>query len=162
MINVEECKSPSNVPEYEPLLTVPPDSIKRRSFQSFDSVSSSSDSDGDSNSYPENCECIQVLVGKAGIFKTTKFILIRLNNPLIDKHLTKKLLPVKFFILIIGPRETNETFLEMGRVMATLCANKQFLTTIYGLTKKDEILTAFDAILNETMIIPPIEVSLNL
>lgn len=144
--------------EYQPLLTVPGDGFHRHSFQSFETISTSDDSE-DENEIPDNSQCIQILVGRAGIFKTTKFILIRLNNLLMDKHLTKKKLPIKFFILILGPRENNETFYEMGRVMASLCANQQFLLNLYRMTSKDDILLGIDAILNETMIIPPIEVS---
>ena len=148
-----------NVPEYQPLLTVPQDPIQRSSFQSYEALSDISDSDDD-NGILENGECIQILVGRAGIFKTTKFIFIRLNTPLVDKHLTKSKIPIKFFFLIIGPRENNETFLEMGRVIASMCANKQFLTNLYRLVSTEEILTGFDSVLNDTMIIPPIEVSI--
>ena len=146
-----------NVPEYQPLLTVPQDPIQKSSFQSYEALSDINDSD-DGEQILEDSECIQVLVGRTGIFKTTKFILIRLNTPLVDKHLTKSKLPIRFFFLIIGPRENNATFLEMGRTMASMCANKQFLTSLYQLTSKEEILSSFDSVLNETMLIPPIEV----
>uniref|UniRef100_A0A914QQY1 Anion exchange protein n=1 Tax=Panagrolaimus davidi TaxID=227884 RepID=A0A914QQY1_9BILA len=109
----------------------------------------------DGHPLPEGSECIQVLVGKTGIFDETKFILIRLLQPLFDFHLTKKRIPIRFIVLIVGPVEANNLFLEMGRVFASLAANKDFLSSLYSMKNKKEMVRSFDSFMTSMTMLPP-------
>uniref|UniRef100_A0AC34GS05 Anion exchange protein n=1 Tax=Panagrolaimus sp. ES5 TaxID=591445 RepID=A0AC34GS05_9BILA len=142
----------------QPLLDIPKPFVPSNSAHSLHSMKSNLSafsSQWDGHPLPEGSECVQVLVGKTGIFDETKFILIRLLQPLIDFHLTKKRSPIRFIVLIVGPVEANNLFLEMGRVFASLVTNKDFLSTLYSLKDKKEMVRSFDSIMNSMTMLPP-------
>lgn len=121
------------LPDNEPLLLdVPKPPVPSNSAHSLHSMKSNVSgvsSQWEDHHIPDGAECVQVLVGRTGIFDETKFILIRLQKPLLDFHLTKKRIPIRFIVLIVGPVEANNTFLEMGRVFSSLAINKVTTST---------------------------------
>uniref|UniRef100_A0A914YZ22 Anion exchange protein n=1 Tax=Panagrolaimus superbus TaxID=310955 RepID=A0A914YZ22_9BILA len=121
------------------LLDVPKPPVPSSSAHSLHSMKSNFSalsSQWDGHPLPEGSECVQVLVGKTGIFDETK-------------------IPIRFIILIVGPVEANNLFLEMGRVFASLVTNKDFLSSLYSLKDKKEMVRSFDSIMNSMTMLPP-------
>uniref|UniRef100_A0A8C9Q6Z2 Anion exchange protein n=1 Tax=Spermophilus dauricus TaxID=99837 RepID=A0A8C9Q6Z2_SPEDA len=66
--------------------------------------------------------------------------------------------PVRFLFLLLGPSSANMDYHEIGRSISTLMSDKQFHEAAYLADERDDLLTAINAFLDCSVVLPPSEV----
>ncbi|KAK2096890.1 Anion exchange protein 2 [Saguinus oedipus] len=66
--------------------------------------------------------------------------------------------PVRFLFLLLGPSSANMDYHEIGRSISTLMSDKQFHEAAYLADEREDLLTAINAFLDCSVVLPPSEV----
>jgi len=104
---------------------------------------------------PAGAEATVVLVGAADFLDQTIVAFVRLAEGVIIPTLTEVKIPVRFMFILLGPRETDLDYHEVGRSISTLMANTSFHKIAYKATEKRELLSAINEFLDDSIVLPP-------
>lgn len=81
--------------------------------------------------------------------------LVRLSRGVKLEHVAEVPLPVRFLFVCIGPALESVEYLEMGRSLSTLMSNQSFREAVYSAKERQHILTAMNAFLDDSIVLPP-------
>ncbi|XP_067931352.1 band 3 anion transport protein-like isoform X2 [Watersipora subatra] len=104
---------------------------------------------------PQDSEVASVLVGNLKDLAKPCTALFRLSQGVMLEHVAEVPLPVRFLFVCVGPTLEGVEYLEIGRSLATLMSNKNFRDAVYTAREKDTILTAMNAFLDDSIVLPP-------
>ena len=117
-------------------------------------------SDDDSQSHhtlvlEDDTEATAVLVGPLQSLEEPLLAFVRLKEATKLGNLLEVNLPVRFLFLLLGPLNCSLNYHEIGRSIATLMSNQDFLDALYTMKSESELLLAIDAFLDESIVVPP-------
>ncbi|KAM5188921.1 anion exchange protein 2 isoform 1-T2 [Callospermophilus lateralis] len=107
---------------------------------------------------PENAEATVVLVGCVEFLSRPTMAFVRLREAVELDAVLEVPVPVRFLFLLLGPSSANMDYHEIGRSISTLMSDKQFHEAAYLADERDDLLTAINAFLDCSVVLPPSEV----
>lgn len=107
---------------------------------------------------PENAEATVVLVGCVEFLSRPTMAFVRLREAVELDAVLEVPVPVRFLFLLLGPRTANMDYHEIGRSISTLMSDKQFHEAAYLADEREDLLTAINAFLDCSVVLPPSEV----
>lgn len=107
---------------------------------------------------PENAEATVVLVGCVEFLARPTMAFVRLREAVELDAVLEVPVPVRFLFLLLGPSSANMDYHEIGRSISTLMSDKQFHEAAYLADEREDLLTAINAFLDCSVVLPPSEV----
>ncbi|XP_019510909.1 PREDICTED: anion exchange protein 2 isoform X1 [Hipposideros armiger] len=107
---------------------------------------------------PENAEATVVLVGCVEFLSRPTMAFVRLREAVELDAVLEVPVPVRFLFLLLGPSSANMDYHEIGRSISTLMSDKQFHEAAYLADEREDLLTAINAFLDCSVVLPPSEV----
>ncbi|KAM7121737.1 anion exchange protein 2 [Molossus nigricans] len=107
---------------------------------------------------PENAEATVVLVGCVEFLSRPTMAFVRLREAVELDAVLEVPVPVRFLFLLLGPSSANMDYHEIGRSISTLMSDKQFHQAAYLADEREDLLTAINAFLDCSVVLPPSEV----
>ncbi|XP_038611402.1 LOW QUALITY PROTEIN: anion exchange protein 2 [Tachyglossus aculeatus] len=107
---------------------------------------------------PENAEATVVLVGCVEFLARPTMAFVRLREAAELDAVLEVPVPVRFLFLLLGPSSANMDYHEIGRSISTLMSDKQFHEAAYLADEREDLLTAINAFLDCSVVLPPSEV----
>ncbi|XP_028345379.1 anion exchange protein 2 isoform X2 [Physeter macrocephalus] len=107
---------------------------------------------------PENAEATVVLVGCVEFLSRPTMAFVRLREAAELDAVLEVPVPVRFLFLLLGPSSANMDYHEIGRSISTLMSDKQFHEAAYLADEREDLLTAINAFLDCSVVLPPSEV----
>ncbi|XP_011328913.1 band 3 anion transport protein isoform X4 [Ooceraea biroi] len=104
---------------------------------------------------PAGAEATVVLVGAVDFLDQPTIGFVRLAEGAILPSLTEVKIPVRFMFILLGPRDAELDYHEIGRSISTLMANTSFHKIAYKATEKRELLSAINEFLDDSIVLPP-------
>lgn len=104
---------------------------------------------------PAGAEATVVLVGAVDFLDQPTIAFVRLAEGVIIPSLTEVKIPVRFMFILLGPRDADLDYHEIGRSISTLMANTSFHKIAYKATEKRELLSAINEFLDDSIVLPP-------
>ena len=103
----------------------------------------------------DDTEATAVLVGPLQSLEEPLLAFVRLRAATKLGNLLEVNLPVRFLFLLLGPLNCSLNYHEIGRSIATLMSNQDFLDSLYTMKSESELVRAIDAFLDESIVVPP-------
>ena len=103
----------------------------------------------------DDTEATAVLVGPLESLEEPLLAFVRLKKATKLGNLLEVNLPVRFLFLLLGPLNCSLNYHEIGRSIATLMSNQDFLDSLYTMKTESELVLAIDAFLDESIVVPP-------
>ncbi|VDN06138.1 unnamed protein product [Thelazia callipaeda] len=107
---------------------------------------------------PIGIETVQIFVGIISTLTKAHFVMLRLKEPTLYTEILDGEVPVRFIIVILGPDQSDVSYHEVGRSIATLMTNMEFSSVAYKATVREELISAVDNFLDDSVVIPPGEI----
>ncbi|XP_064131113.1 anion exchange protein 2 isoform X2 [Loxodonta africana] len=107
---------------------------------------------------PENAEATVVLVGCVEFLSRPTMAFVRLREAVELDAVLEVPVPVRFLFLLLGPSSANMDYHEIGRSISTLMSDKQFHEAAYLADEREDLLSAINAFLDCSVVLPPSEV----
>ncbi|XP_041988515.1 sodium bicarbonate cotransporter 3 isoform X4 [Aricia agestis] len=104
---------------------------------------------------PPGAEASNILVGEVDFIEKTLSAFVRLKTGTIMGDLTEVPVPTRFMFVLLGPPNSNSSFHEIGRAMATLMSDEIFHEVAYRAKKRDHLLAGIDEFLDAVTVLPP-------
>lgn len=104
---------------------------------------------------PAGAEASNILVGEVDFLEKTLSAFVRLKSATIMGDLTEVPVPTRFMFVLLGPPNSNSSFHEIGRAMATLMSDEIFHEVAYRAKKRDHLLAGIDEFLDAVTVLPP-------
>ncbi|XP_047041780.1 sodium bicarbonate cotransporter 3 isoform X5 [Helicoverpa zea] len=104
---------------------------------------------------PPGAEASNILVGEVDFLEKTLSAFVRLKTGTIMGDLTEVPVPTRFMFVLLGPPNSNSSFHEIGRAMATLMSDEIFHEVAYRAKKRDHLLAGIDEFLDAVTVLPP-------
>ncbi|XP_064646030.1 band 3 anion transport protein-like isoform X3 [Lineus longissimus] len=104
---------------------------------------------------PKGSEAMTVLVGAVEFLDKPIMAFIRLAEGQYLANLTEVPLPVRFLFILLGPEHAGLDYHEMGRSVSTLMSNKMFHDTAYHADRRQDLLSAINTFLDDSIVLPP-------
>ncbi|XP_049870588.1 sodium bicarbonate cotransporter 3 isoform X1 [Pectinophora gossypiella] len=104
---------------------------------------------------PHGAEASNILVGEVDFLEKTLSAFVRLKTATIMGDLTEVPVPTRFMFVLLGPPNSNSSFHEIGRAMATLMSDEIFHEVAYRAKKRDHLLAGIDEFLDAVTVLPP-------
>ncbi|CAG5056503.1 unnamed protein product [Parnassius apollo] len=104
---------------------------------------------------PPGAEASNILVGEVDFLDKTLSAFVRLKTGTIMGDLTEVPVPTRFMFVLLGPPNSNSSFHEIGRAMATLMSDEIFHEVAYRAKKRDHLLAGIDEFLDAVTVLPP-------
>ncbi|XP_075991966.1 na[+]-driven anion exchanger 1 isoform X1 [Anticarsia gemmatalis] len=104
---------------------------------------------------PPGAEASNILVGEVDFLEKTLSAFVRLKTGTIMGDLTEVPVPTRFMFVLLGPPNSNSSFHEIGRAMATLMSDEIFHEVAYRARKRDHLLAGIDEFLDAVTVLPP-------
>ncbi|XP_063529700.1 sodium bicarbonate cotransporter 3 isoform X3 [Cydia strobilella] len=104
---------------------------------------------------PPGAEASNILVGEVDFLEKTLSAFVRLKSATIMGDLTEVPVPTRFMFVLLGPPNSNSSFHEIGRAMATLMSDEIFHEVAYRAKKRDHLLAGIDEFLDAVTVLPP-------
>ncbi|KAL4715167.1 hypothetical protein ACJJTC_012214 [Scirpophaga incertulas] len=104
---------------------------------------------------PPGAEASNILVGEVDFLEKTLSAFVRLKTGTIMGDLTEVPVPTRFMFVLLGPPNSNSSFHEIGRAMATMMSDEIFHEVAYRARKRDHLLAGIDEFLDAVTVIPP-------
>ncbi|XP_063986657.1 band 3 anion transport protein isoform X2 [Diachasmimorpha longicaudata] len=123
-------------------------------------TSSSEDLKKNRNEYilkriPAGAEATVVLVGAVDFLDQPTIAFVRLAEGVLLPSITEVNIPVRFMFTLLGPRNADLDYHEIGRSISTLMANTSFHKVAYKATERRELLSAINEFLDDSIVLPP-------
>ncbi|XP_031828295.1 anion exchange protein Ae2 isoform X2 [Nomia melanderi] len=104
---------------------------------------------------PAGAEATIVLVGAVDFLDQPTIAFVRLAEGVIMPSITEVNIPVRFMFTLLGPRNADLDYHEIGRSIATLMANTSFHKIAYKANERRELLSAINEFLDDSIVLPP-------
>ncbi|GAB1862743.1 Anion exchange protein [Camponotus japonicus] len=104
---------------------------------------------------PAGAEAIVVLVGAVDFLDQPTIAFVRLAEGVLMPSITEVTIPVRFMFTLLGPRNADLDYHEIGRSISTLMANTSFHKVAYKATERRELLSAINEFLDDSIVLPP-------
>lgn len=80
---------------------------------------------------------------------------VRLSEGVLMPTLTEVPVPVRFMFVLLGPRNFDLDYHEVGRSISTLMANEHFHAIAYKADDRRDLLSAINEFLDDSIVLPP-------
>ncbi|XP_056149928.1 anion exchange protein 2a [Lampris incognitus] len=107
---------------------------------------------------PDKAEATVVLVGSVGFLDQPSMAFVRLQEAVLLESVLEVPVPVRFLFLLLGPPTANMDYHQIGRSISTLMSDKDFHEAAYMADERQDLLTAINAFLDCSIVLPPSEV----
>lgn len=104
---------------------------------------------------PAGAEATIVLVGAVDFLDQPTIAFVRLAEGVFMPAITEVKIPVRFMFTLLGPRNADLDYHEIGRSIATLMANTSFHKIAYKANERRELLSAINEFLDDSIVLPP-------
>ncbi|XP_054012179.1 band 3 anion exchange protein isoform X1 [Hylaeus anthracinus] len=104
---------------------------------------------------PAGAEATVVLVGAVDFLDQPTIAFVRLAEGVFIPSVTEVTIPVRFMFTLLGPRNADLDYHEIGRSIATLMANTSFHKIAYKANERRELLSAINEFLDDSIVLPP-------
>lgn len=104
---------------------------------------------------PAGAEATTVLVGAVDFLDQPTIAFVRLAEGVFMPSLTEITIPVRFMFILLGPRNADLDYHEVGRSISTLMANTSFHKVAYKANERRELLSAINEFLDDSIVLPP-------
>ncbi|XP_053971166.1 band 3 anion exchange protein isoform X5 [Hylaeus volcanicus] len=104
---------------------------------------------------PAGAEATVVLVGAVDFLDQPTIAFVRLAEGVFIPAVTEVTIPVRFMFILLGPRNADLDYHEIGRSIATLMANTSFHKIAYKANERRELLSAINEFLDDSIVLPP-------
>ncbi|XP_072744179.1 band 3 anion transport protein isoform X4 [Anoplolepis gracilipes] len=104
---------------------------------------------------PAGAEATVVLVGAVDFLDQPTIAFVRLAEGVLMPSITEVTIPVRFMFTLLGPRNTDLDYHEIGRSISTLMANTSFHKVAYKANERRELLSAINEFLDDSIVLPP-------
>ncbi|KAK2586570.1 hypothetical protein KPH14_011451 [Odynerus spinipes] len=104
---------------------------------------------------PPGAEATVVLVGAVDFLDQPTIAFVRLAEGVFMPAITEVTIPVRFMFILLGPRNADLDYHEIGRSIATLMANTSFHKVAYKANERRELLSAINEFLDDSIVLPP-------
>lgn len=104
---------------------------------------------------PAGAEATVVLVGAVDFLDQPTIAFVRLAEGVFIPSITEVTIPVRFMFTLLGPRNADLDYHEIGRSIATLMANTSFHKVAYKANERRELLSAINEFLDDSIVLPP-------
>ncbi|XP_018405916.1 PREDICTED: band 3 anion transport protein [Cyphomyrmex costatus] len=104
---------------------------------------------------PAGAEATVVLVGAVDFLDQPTIAFVRLAEGVLMPSITEVTIPVRFMFTLLGPRNADLDYHEIGRSISTLMANTTFHKVAYKANERRELLSAINEFLDDSIVLPP-------
>lgn len=104
---------------------------------------------------PAGAEATVVLVGAVDFLDQPTIAFVRLAEGVLMPTITEVPIPVRFMFTLLGPRNADLDYHEIGRSISTLMANTSFHKIAYKANERGELLSAINEFLDDSIVLPP-------
>ncbi|KAI4493268.1 hypothetical protein M0802_009556 [Mischocyttarus mexicanus] len=104
---------------------------------------------------PAGAEATIVLVGAVDFLDQPTIAFVRLAEGVYMPAITEVKIPVRFMFTLLGPRNGDLDYHEIGRSISTLMANTSFHKIAYKANERRELLSAINEFLDDSIVLPP-------
>lgn len=104
---------------------------------------------------PAGAEATVVLVGAVDFLDQPTIAFVRLAEGVPMPSITEVSIPVRFMFTLLGPRDSELDYHEIGRSISTLMSNGSFHKLAYKATERRELLSAINEFLDDSIVLPP-------
>ncbi|XP_015043260.2 anion exchange protein 3 isoform X7 [Drosophila pseudoobscura] len=104
---------------------------------------------------PAGAEATTVLVGAVEFLDQPTIAFVRLSEGVMMPTLTEVPVPVRFMFVLLGPRNFDLDYHEVGRSISTLMANEHFHAIAYKADDRKDLLSAINEFLDDSIVLPP-------
>ncbi|XP_066588626.1 band 3 anion transport protein isoform X2 [Prorops nasuta] len=104
---------------------------------------------------PAGAEATVVLVGAVDFLDQPTIAFVRLAEGVYIPSITEVTMPVRFLFTLLGPRNADLDYHEIGRSISTLMANTPFHKIAYRANERRELLSAINEFLDDSIVLPP-------
>ncbi|XP_012285898.1 anion exchange protein 3 isoform X2 [Orussus abietinus] len=104
---------------------------------------------------PAGAEATVVLVGAVDFLDQPTIAFVRLAEGVYIPSITEITIPVRFVFVLLGPRNADLDYHEIGRSISTLMANTSFHKVAYKANERRELLSAINEFLDDSIVLPP-------
>lgn len=104
---------------------------------------------------PAGAEATVVLVGAVDFLDQPTIAFVRLAEGAFMPSITEVTIPVRFMFTLLGPRNADLDYHEIGRSISTLMANTSFHKVAYKANERRELLSAINEFLDDSIVLPP-------
>ncbi|KAL7299340.1 hypothetical protein TKK_0007915 [Trichogramma kaykai] len=104
---------------------------------------------------PSGAEATVVLVGAVDFLDQPTIAFVRLAEGILMPAITEVTIPVRFMFTLLGPRNSDLDYHEIGRSISTLMSNTSFHKVAYKANERRELLSAINEFLDDSIVLPP-------
>ncbi|KAJ8687514.1 hypothetical protein QAD02_023308 [Eretmocerus hayati] len=104
---------------------------------------------------PSGAEATVVLVGAVDFLDQPTIAFVRLAEGILMPAITEVTIPVRFMFTLLGPRNSDLDYHEIGRSISTLMANPAFHKIAYKANERRILLSAINEFLDDSIVLPP-------
>ncbi|XP_020280294.1 band 3 anion exchange protein isoform X2 [Pseudomyrmex gracilis] len=104
---------------------------------------------------PPGAEATVVLVGAVDFLDQPTIAFVRLAEGVFIPSITEVTIPVRFMFTLLGPRNADLDYHEIGRSISTLMSNPSFHKVAYKANERKELLSAINEFLDDSIVLPP-------
>lgn len=104
---------------------------------------------------PAGAQSSSVLVGEVDFLEQPAMAFMRLAEGVQIPSLIEVNIPVRFIFILLGPKQANLDYHEVGRSISTLMANQQFHNIAYSASNRKALLSAINEFLDDSIVLPP-------
>lgn len=104
---------------------------------------------------PVGAEATVVLVGAVDFLDQPTIAFVRLAEGVLMPNITEVNIPVRFMFTLLGPRNADLDYHEIGRSISTLMSNTSFHKVAYKANERRELLSAINEFLDDSIVLPP-------
>ncbi|XP_055701079.1 band 3 anion transport protein isoform X5 [Phlebotomus papatasi] len=104
---------------------------------------------------PQGAEATTVLVGAVDFLEQPTIAFVRLAEGITMPSITEVPIPVRFLFILLGPKNIELDYHEIGRSIATLMSNTHFHDIAYKADDRKDLLSAINEFLDDSIVLPP-------
>jgi solute carrier family 4 anion exchanger 2 len=104
---------------------------------------------------PLGAEATTVLVGAVDFLEQPTIAFVRLAEGIFMPSITEVPIRVRFLFILLGPRNADLDYHEIGRSISTLMSNAEFQKVAYKAADRKELLSAINEFLDDSIVLPP-------
>lgn len=94
-------------------------------------------------------------VGAVDFLTQPTIAFVRLSEGITMPNITEVPIPVRFLFILMGPKNIELDYHEVGRSIATLMSNQHFHEIAYKADDRKDLLSAINEFLDDSIVLPP-------
>lgn len=104
---------------------------------------------------PPDCEGVAIMTGMVDFLEQPTLAFIRLTEATRIANVLEVTVPVRFVIILLGPKLRDLDYHEVGRSFGTLMSNKGFREKAYKANDRHDLTLAISEYLEESIVLSP-------